>query len=163
MVERRRNGKGLSAAFVQSVQEPGKYHDGGGLGLIFRVDGTGRRFWVQRVTIRGRRRELGLGGYPLVKLADARETALDNKRLIRAGRDPLAEKRKAKAAAITFEQAARNAHAELSPTWKNPKDRAAFLATLETYCFPRFGAMPRRGCHFGRSSPSNPCRARESP
>ena len=141
MVERRRHGKGLSAAFVQSVQEPGKYHDGGGLGLIFRVDGTGRRFWVQRVTIRGKRRELGLGGYPLVKLADARETALDNKRLIRAGRDPLAEKRKAKAAAITFEQAARNAHAELSPTWKNPKDRAAFLATMETYCFPRFGAM----------------------
>jgi Arm DNA-binding domain len=73
MMERRRSSKGLSAAFVQSVQEPGKYHDGGGLGLIFRVDGTGRRFWVQRVTIRGRRRELGLGGYPLVKLADARD------------------------------------------------------------------------------------------
>ena len=142
MVERRRSGKGLSAAFIQSVHEPGKYHDRGGLGLFFRVDETGRCFWVQRVTIRGRRRELGLGGYPLVKLADARETALDNKRLIRAGRDPLAEKRKAKAAAITFEQAARNAHAELSPTWKNPKDRAAFLATLETYCFPRFGAIP---------------------
>ena len=79
---------------------------------------------------------------PVVKLAEARETALDNKRLIRAGRDPLAEKRKEKVPAITFEQAARKAHAELSPTWKNPKDRAAFLATLKSYCFPRLGAMP---------------------
>jgi len=52
----RRREKVLTAALVRSVQEAGKYHDGGGLGLFLRVDPNGARFWVQRVTIRGARR-----------------------------------------------------------------------------------------------------------
>lgn len=75
-----------------------------------------------------------------MSLAEAREEAVENKRLIRRGEDPLARKRQARRK--TFEEAAREAHVELSPTWKNPKDRAAFLRTLETYVFPRFGAVP---------------------
>lgn len=90
--------------------------------------------------IRGKRREMGLGSPPIVSLAEAREAALDNKRSARNGGDPLAEKRKAKAI-LTFEEAARCAHIELTPTWKNPKDAAAFLSTLETYAFPRFGKV----------------------
>ena len=123
----RRLGKALTAAFVRTVKEPGKYHDGAGTGLFLRVDPSGKSYWVQRVTIRGKRRELGLGSPPTVTLAEAREQALDNKRLVRAGGDSLAEKRKA-SAVLTFEEAARKTHAELSPTWKNPKDRAAPLA-----------------------------------
>ncbi len=134
-------GKNLTAAFVQSVKLPGKYHDGKGTGLFLRVDPGGRRFWIQRITIRGKRREMGLGSPPTVSLAEARERALDNKRRARAGGDPLAEKRKAPAV-LTFAEAARKAHAELSPTWKNPKDRAAFLSSLETYAFPRIGRIP---------------------
>ncbi len=132
--------KALTAAFVNTVKEPGKYHDGKGTGLFLLVKPTGGRFWVQRVTIRGKRRELGLGSPPVVTLAEAREQALENKRLARAGGDPLAEKRRAKQV-LTFAEAARKTHAELSPTWKNPKDRAAFLTTLETYIFPRFGTV----------------------
>jgi len=131
----------LTAAFVGSVQEPGKYHDGNGTGLFLLVKPNGSRSWVQRLTIRGKRREIGLGGSPLIRLAEARDVALNNKRLAARGGDPLAEKRKAKAV-LTFEEAARKAHKELSPTWKNPKDRAAFLKTLETYIFPRFGRVP---------------------
>ncbi len=130
--------KALSAAFVNTAKEPGKYHDGNGTGLFLLVKPTGGRFWVQRITIRGKRRELGLGSPPVVTLAEAREQALQNKRLARAGGDPLAAKRKAQRI-LTFEEAARKTHIELSPTWKNPKDRAAFLTTLETYIFPRFG------------------------
>ncbi|MDH3692722.1 MAG: hypothetical protein OEU36_25120 [Gammaproteobacteria bacterium] len=62
------------------------------------------------------------------------------KRIARAGGDPLADRRKTKSV-LLFEEAARKTHVELSPTWKNPKDRAAFLSTLETYIFPRFGAV----------------------
>ncbi|RYH07742.1 site-specific integrase [Tropicimonas sp. IMCC6043] len=133
--------KALTAAFVKLVTEPGKYHDGKGTGLFLLVKPTGGRFWLQRITIRGKRRELGLGSPPVVTLAEAREQALENKRMVRSGGDPLREKRRAKAV-LTFEEAARKTHAELSPTWKNPKDRAAFLSTLETYIFPHFGSVP---------------------
>ena len=70
-----------------------------------------------------------------------------------AGRNPLTEKRHARdasraameaelRAAMTFEAAARKTHEELSPSWKSPKDRAAFLSTLETYLFPSIGKKP---------------------
>ena len=70
--QRKRNA--LSAVFVQSVQETGTYADGGGLNL--RVEDSGAKFWFQRVTIDGKRRNLGLGGYPTVSLAEARKAAL---------------------------------------------------------------------------------------
>ncbi|MCR9088666.1 MAG: tyrosine-type recombinase/integrase [Rhodobacteraceae bacterium] len=132
--------KSLTAAFVSTIKDPGKYHDGKGTGLFLLVKPTGGRFWVQRIVIRGKRRELGLGSPPVVSLAEAREQALTNKRTARLGGDPLAEKRRAQAA-LTFEQAARRTHVELSPTWRNPKDRAAFLSSMEAYIFPRFGSV----------------------
>jgi integrase len=130
--------KALTAIFVRTVKEPGRYFDGHG--LFLRVQPNGSKQWVQRITVRGKRREIGLGGASLVSLADARETALTNRRLARTGGDPLALKRKT-AAILTFEEAARRAHEELSPTWKNPKDRAAFISTLKAYTFPRFGSV----------------------
>ncbi len=63
----------LSAVFVRNVKNSGMYADGNGLYL--RVDESGARRWVQRIVIRGRRRNLGLGGWPLVSLKEAREKA----------------------------------------------------------------------------------------
>ena len=80
----------LSAAFVRTA-EPGFYCDGHGLNL--RVDPSGARQWVQRLVIRSRPRMLGLGGYPLVSLAEARNAAFANRQRARAGGDPRAEKR----------------------------------------------------------------------
>lgn len=134
--ERKRNR--LTARFVETVAVPGKYHDGGGLGLYLRVQPGGSRQWVQRTMVRGRRQEIGLGSPPVVTLAMAREAALTNKRIAHLGRDPVAEKR-AERGAPTFAEAARRAHAELAPTFKNPKDAKAFIASLETHAFPRFG------------------------
>ena len=131
----------LTSAFVNAIKKPGKYHDKQGTGLFLLVRPTGGRFWSQRVVIHGKRRELGLGSPPVVGLAEARDQAINNKRTIRNGGDPLETKRAA-AKILTFEEAARKAHVELSPTWKNRKDAAAFLSTLERYTFPRFGRMP---------------------
>ena len=86
----------LTAAMVRNASLPGKYFDGGGLGLFLRVEKNGTRFWVQRITINRKRHELGLGSPPVVTLAMARDAAMDNKRMIRSGGDPLAQKAKRK-------------------------------------------------------------------
>ncbi|ODT70929.1 MAG: integrase [Pelagibacterium sp. SCN 63-23] len=134
----RRPEKALSAQLVRNATEPGKYFDGNGLYL--RVEPNGSRFWVQRITVRGRRRELGLGSPALVSLAEARALAHENRKVALDGGDPLQMRREA-AAVLTFEEAARKVHAMHKPTWKNPKHAAQFLATLETYTFPRLGKL----------------------
>ena len=83
----------LTAAFVRTVGRPGVYGDGrGGRGLSLRVHrtATGRitKTWRQRVRIEGRLTSIGLGPYPEVTLAEARQKALDSSRMVRLGRDP---------------------------------------------------------------------------
>ena len=83
----------LTAAFVRTACRPGVYGDGrGGRGLSLRVHRTasGRitKTWRQRVRIEGRLTSIGLGPYPEVTLAEARQKALDNSRMVRLGRDP---------------------------------------------------------------------------
>lgn len=134
----RRPEKALSAQAVKAAIAPGKYFDGHGLYL--RVDANGSRFWVQRITIRGKRCELGLGSPALVSLAEARSAALENRKLARSGGDPLQSRREAMAA-LTFEEAARKVHEMHKPTWRNPKHAAQFISTLETYAFPRLGKL----------------------
>src|SRR4028118_33618 len=112
----RRPEKALNAAFVRSVREPGKYFDGHGLYL--RVEPNGSRFWVQRIAIRGKRTELGLGSPSLVSLAEARDAALANRKLARAGGDPLQAKRAA-SAGLTFAGAGRAGPRARSPPWRS--------------------------------------------
>lgn len=125
----------LTARFVEAVSTPGNYHDGAGLGLFLRVTSGGSRQWVQRLMVRGRRREIGLGSPPVVPLAKAREKARENKRIAHEGGDPLAEKHAAEAA-LTFEEAARKVRAMHAPTWRNEKHRQDFIRSLELYAFP---------------------------
>lgn len=134
----RRPDKALTAQFVRTVQEPGKYFDG--QGLYLRVEKNGTRFWVQRITIRGKRCELGLGPASLVPLVEARAKAIENRRMVREGGDPLAAKREGRAI-FTFEEAARKVHEMHKPTWRNEKHAAQFISTLETYVFPRIGKL----------------------
>lgn len=134
----RRPEKALSAQFVKSARTPGKYFDGHGLYL--RVDANGSRFWVQRIVVRGKRCELGLGSPSLVSLSDARAAALDNRRLARAGGDPLQAKKEAQAV-LSFEDAARRVHAMHLPTWRNEKHGHDFINSLETYAFPKLGKL----------------------
>ena len=129
----------LTPAFVRNVHHTGRYCDGQGLYLDVRPSGS--RSWIQRLTIRGRRTELGLGGFPLVSLQEAREQAFANRKLARQGGDPLANKRRA-ASMPTFAEAAAQVWKQLRPGWRNAKHSQVWMSTLERYAFPRIGKMP---------------------
>ena len=127
----------LSARLVDTAAIPGRYGDGHGLYLY--VKPSGSKSWVQRLAIHGRTRDLGLGGYPMVSLAEARHAAFDNRKLARAGGDPLALKRRADVP--TFETAAATVIKLHSPGWRNAKHTAQWGATLRAYAFPRVGKL----------------------
>ena len=127
--------KALSAAFVRTAA-PGRYCDGQGLYLFVQPSGT--RSWVQRIAIRGRRHELGLGSAALVPLAEARARALANRKIAREGGDPLAEKRRAEATP-TFAAAAARVLEQKQAGWSNSRHAGTWLRSLETYAFPRIG------------------------
>lgn len=131
---------GLTAAKVKTAA-PGKHHDGGGTGLFLRVDPNGARFWIQRVTIHGKRREIGLGGFPVVGLADARKAALANKQMAYEGGDPLAERRKTRET-LNFTQAVERYLAAKLEEFRNEKHKKQWAATLEAYARPVLGDMP---------------------
>lgn len=139
MAERRAE-KVLTAAFLATDLAPGKYHDGGNIGLFLRVEPNGKRFWVQRLTVKGKRTEIGLGSFPLVKLADARAKATENKRLTVLGGDPLEAKRKAKDA-LTFSKAMDLYLAKKEAEFRNEKHKKQWRSTLEAYAVPTLGNL----------------------
>ncbi|MCY4564109.1 MAG: integrase arm-type DNA-binding domain-containing protein [Gammaproteobacteria bacterium] len=125
----------LTAAFVQHAK-PGKYTDGNG--LILRVMPSGSKQWVQRLTIHGQRRDMGLGGFPLVTLAEAREQAFNNRKLARAGGDPLALRQRPNVP--TFADAAEAVIAIHEPNWKGGARNAdLWRASLRDYVMPKLG------------------------
>lgn len=131
--------RALSARFVETVTEPGKHFDGHG--LFLKVTKTGAKQWVQRITIRGKRSELGLGSPPAVTLAAARKKALENRGAAMLGDDPLAEKRKAREV-LTFAQAV-DAYLPIKfPEYRNEKHKKQWRSTLETYAIPVLGQKP---------------------
>ena len=126
----------LSARKVESA-EPGKHGDGRGLFLF--VKPTGARSWVLRYQLNGRRRDFGLGAYPEVTLANAREKALEARRLISEGRDPLSERKKTKF--LSFMDAASALIESKRSGWKNAKHAAQWSSTLNTYAMPTLGDL----------------------
>ena len=128
----------LSVAFVRTAA-PGRHADGNGLYLYVQPSGT--RSWIQRLVIRGRRCELGLGAVALVSLAEARERALANRKVAREGGDPLADKRRVQGM-LTFADAAARVVAQNRAGWGSPAYSRAWLRSLERYVFPRIGARP---------------------
>jgi integrase len=119
---------------------PGRYSDGTVKGLMLVVRPGGSRAWVLRYQRGGRRRDMGLGPYPEIGLADAREKALDARRLVkRDGKDPIAERGRAKIK--TFKAAAEALIESKRPGWRNAKHAAQWSSTLETYAYPKFGTL----------------------
>ncbi len=135
----RRPEKALTARQVETITQPGKYFDG--QGLFLRVAKNGAKQWVQRITIRGKRRELGLGSPPAVSLATARKLALENRGKAMLGGDPLAEKRQARAGLTFAECVAAYAEAKLSE-FRSEKHRKQWLSALERLAIPTLGDMP---------------------
>lgn len=139
--------KELSVLAVKRITAPGTHAVGGATGLLLQVTATGARSWVLRASVGGRRREIGLGSYRDVSLADARDAARALRRQIAAGADPLEDRRETRAAALgamavlTFKEAARRLIQAKAPEWRNPKHAYQWTATLETYAFPRIGGL----------------------
>jgi integrase len=132
--------KALSAVQVRQLKTAGRYADGNGLYLV--VDPSGAKRWVLRTVVRGRRRDIGLGGVNLVPLAEAREKALTYRKIAREGGDPLSEKRKAVISMPTFAAAAERVFEEHKDSWRNAKHAAQWITTLRTYAFPLIGTQP---------------------
>ena len=130
--------KKLTARFVDSTKEPGKYYDANN--LFLRVYEAGSRNWVQRVTVNGKRREIGLGNANLIPLSEARELAFDNLRMVKKGIDPIAVTEKKKSIP-TFEEAALKVYEINRPSWSNEKHSAQFISSLKAYAFPEIGKM----------------------
>ena len=124
---------------IASTKGPARLNDGGGLWLTVQPSGT--RQWTLRFTQGKKRREMGLGSYPVVTLQMAREAALAARREVRSGQDPIAMRKRAQGLP-TFEDAAHEVHRINAPSWKNRKHAAQFISTLETYVFPQFGGLP---------------------
>ena len=142
-----RKARELSALEVKRLKVAGRHAVGGVAGLyLYLNDGAGSS-WVLRVTSAGRRQCMGLGPYPEVGLGEARDKARAAKALFSQGINPmdqrkkLASELKAKQALLkTFEEAALAYIETHGDGWKNPKHRAQWRSTLETYAFPKIGS-----------------------
>jgi len=117
----------LTARQVQTITRPGRHADGGGLYLV--VDKGGAKRWAMLVTIRGRRRELGLGSVQTFTLAEARETAAEARRAIARGEDP----KRLQEPPPRFSEAARAIIDELSPGWTGRDTKAHWERSLLVY------------------------------
>lgn len=119
---------------------PGRHGDGNGLHLV--VAPSGSRRWIQRIVVRGRRRDFGHGGYPAVSLAEARRKALAYLRLARRGRDPLA-RAPARADAPTVREVLEQVIEARRPSWKDPDAAAVrFRRAFEIHGGGLVGDMP---------------------
>ncbi|MDE2880358.1 MAG: tyrosine-type recombinase/integrase [Acidobacteriota bacterium] len=133
----------LSARFVETIKEPGWYGDGRGSGgLSLRVKRTARghlaKSWGQRITVDGRPRNLGLGSWPHVSLAEARQKCVLN--LLARQRGELVTGRKR--SIPTFEQAVEKVIAIHSAGWKDgSRSEKDWRATLRDYAMPRLGRL----------------------
>ncbi len=138
----------LGALAVSRLREPGMHAVGGVSGLYLQVTASGARSWILRATIGGRRRDMGLGGFPDVTLAVAREKAREARAKIEQGTDPILERERAlsilraeQAKSMTFEAACLALIDTKSDEWRNAKHRAQWSASLETYAFPIIGKL----------------------
>lgn len=120
-----------------SKAKPGRHADGKGLYLL--VKPSGAKSWVLRIQVNGRRRDFGLGSADLVSLSDARDKAMEGRKLARNGLNPAMEWKKAREVMPTFEEAARRYHKHVMQGWKNGKHRDQWLSTLKTHAFQTIG------------------------
>ena len=126
----------LSARKVETAQ-PGKYEDGGGLRLV--VSANGNKRWVFRFTIEGKRREMGLGPYPVITLEAAREHALECRRQVYAKQDPIEHRSQQDERVPTFKECAMAYIEANKHAWTNKKHADQWTNSLTTYAFPTIG------------------------
>ncbi len=123
----------------------GRHGDGGGLYLV--VDPSGARRWIVRVVVKGQRNakgaplrtDFGLGGADIVTLNQARDRALEYRRMAKQGLNP---RFNASREIPTFQDVASEVHTDRLPTWKNAKHGDQWINSLRDCAFPKIGRMP---------------------
>ncbi|CAN7375455.1 integrase arm-type DNA-binding domain-containing protein [Acidovorax sp. LjRoot74] len=153
-----RKAKELSALAVTKLKTEGRHAVGGVDGLHLRILG-GSRAWVLRIAVGTRlgkdgqatvhRRDVGLGSFPEVSLAEARERARELRKQVRDGIDPVQERQTVKAQSAleiaktkTFEDCATAYIDANRAAWKNDKHVQQWTNTLATYVYPKLGHLP---------------------
>lgn len=137
----------LKNSQVRAANQVGLLSDGGGLYL--QVSKAGNKSWIYRFKLFGKRRDMGLGRFQDIGLADAREVAAEARKLVAKGIDPI-EDRKAEQQAIikaakgqtTFRECAEKFIATHEPGWKHPKHTEQWKNSLENHVYPIIGEMP---------------------
>jgi integrase len=133
----------LTAAFVKNAP-PGKFPDGAGLWLVSREDGGAQ--WMLRITVHGRRREMGLGGYPKIGLADARVVADRWRAVATAGRDPIkereVERRTARREDISLAAITADCFEARKAELKGDGKAGRWLSPLTLHILPKLGKVP---------------------
>jgi len=130
--------RALTDRWVKAKFEPGMYADGNGLYL--KIERSGAKRWVQRLVMRGRRTDLGLGSVALVPLASARAQALENRKIARSGGDPVHERRMS-SAVPNFDAAVDQYLGVKLTEFRNEKHRKQWRSTLDTYASPVLGSL----------------------
>ena len=127
----------LTVRKIETAQGPARLVDEHGLYL--RVSPKGAKMWIQRLTIRGRRTDNGIGHYPAMGLAEARAAAFERWKIAKAGGDP--REAGGRPAAPTFAEAAEAVIAIHEPSWRSPKSGPQWRASLQTYAYPSLGEL----------------------
>ncbi len=144
----------LKAVEISKAKGPGVLHDGGGLYL--RVSGTGAKSWVFRFQIGGKRRDMGLGSYPDISLAEARGLAAEHRKQRHGGIDPLQAKTAQRQAELlaaardrTFRQCAIEFIDKNRSGWRSAKHRQQWERSLGAYAYPVLGDLPVSAIDMG--------------
>ena len=127
----------LTETTIKKLSKPKLYGDDRSRGLYLNVAKSGSKSWIQRIVIGGKRRDIGLGPWPLISIDEAREDSFEIRRDVRKGRNPLDEKRKAKKP--TFRQAMEATISNNKGDWKNGKTEKNWRQRLEKYALKKIG------------------------
>jgi hypothetical protein len=143
-----RKARELSPLEVRRLDKPGRWSVGGVDGLALQVTRSGARSWVLRLAVCGQQREMGLGSFPTVTLAEARDKARRHRAQVAEGSDPISLRRAVFSAAAadrmsqrTFAEVAAQYIAQHEKSWKNKKHGAQWASTLQTYAEPVVGQL----------------------
>jgi len=131
----------LSQMKVRAL-DAGKHNDGQGLYLVKRHKQGGK--WIQRLSINGKRREMGLGRWPDVSISEAREKASEARLLLRNGNDPIVEREKLarKMGGTTVAEVILSCFEARKAELKNDGAAGRWLSPLTVHIIPKIGELP---------------------
>lgn len=139
--------RGLSTDRQIKSASPGRHTVDGVKGLMLAVTLNGSRSWFMRIQREGKRHDIGLGPYPEITLAAARDKALVRRRAIIEGQAPLAHQHAPRA--LDFRATAEALIDSKEAGWRNAKHRKQWTSTLVTHAYPKLGDRDVKGIEVG--------------